>query len=76
MADREKREKEFVKVCWYVSKEVLRQYRLSKLPVPNPSCNSTTGKENQKEEDKSTTPGIKTFDITEPPSKRAKIANH
>ncbi|XP_075249111.1 uncharacterized protein LOC142341776 isoform X2 [Convolutriloba macropyga] len=77
MADREKREKEFNKVCWYVSKEVLRQYRLSKLPIPNPSCvgqTLLTGKENQKDASVDQEKG-KTFDIAEPPSKRAKFAN-
>jgi len=75
MGDREKREKEYNKVCWYVSKEVLRSYKLSKLPVPNPSCVGQTtllaGKENQKDGEEKP----KTFEIVEPPSKRAKLTN-
>ena len=77
IADKEKREKEFNKMCWYVNKDVLRQYRLTKLPVPNPSC---VNKENEKETSsdvatkRPSTTGTSAESPAEPPNKRARIA--
>ena len=76
IADKEKREKEYNKVCWYVNKDVLRQFRLTKLPVPNPSC---VNKENDvansdvTSKRSSSSAGASNEQAVEPPNKRAKI---